>query len=30
VEQMIPIPQMPPGLQPAAMLYDARKFFGKR
>jgi len=27
---MIPIPQMPPGLQPAAMLYDARKFFGKR
>jgi hypothetical protein len=29
VEKLIPIPQVPNRLRPAALLYDARKFFGK-
>jgi hypothetical protein len=30
VEQLIPMPQVPEHLRSAAVLYDARKFFGKR
>jgi hypothetical protein len=29
IEQLIPMPQVPDRLRPAAVLYDARKFFGK-